>query len=188
MGRWVHVEAHDVLDLGGKGRVFRALECSDAVRLKPVGGPDPLDRTQGHAHDLGHCPSGPVRGFSWRFGAGQRQDIGHDRRGERRPPRRAGFVAQQSFYGLCGIASLPTPDCRSAGTGPPRHLLHGQALGRGQDDPGALDVLERSVPISDDRFQPNHVFRIHEHTYRLGHATRIAHRNPSVNRPNGSVH
>src|SRR5512132_3813093 len=54
----VHVQADDVLDLLGEGRVVGALEGADAVRLQPVRFPDPL-----------HCagrrqPSGRPRGRS----------------------------------------------------------------------------------------------------------------------------
>jgi hypothetical protein len=33
-------------------------------------------------------------------------------------------------------------------------LLHGKALGRGQDNPRTLDMLVRPIPGGDDRFQP----------------------------------
>ena len=46
MGRRVHVEADDVFDLRGEGRIVRALEGADAVGLQMVGFPDALDGAQ----------------------------------------------------------------------------------------------------------------------------------------------
>src|SRR3712207_954975 len=42
VGGWVDVEPHHVLEPLGKLRVARELEGADAVRLKPVRGPDAL--------------------------------------------------------------------------------------------------------------------------------------------------
>lgn len=151
MGRWVHVEADDVFHLGGEGRIPGALEGPEPMGLQAVGSPDALDRAQRHAHCPGHCPSGPVGSLPWRLGAGQRQNSGYDCGGERRLAGRPGFVAQQPFNAFCCIAGLPAPDCWSAGTGSARNLQYREALGRGQDDPGALGMLERPVTITDDR-------------------------------------
>jgi hypothetical protein len=102
---------------------------------------DRIKTDRRHAHYLRHSPSGPMRGLPWRLSTGQCQSLGNDGCGERRCAGRACLVAQQPFHALCRKAGLPTPNCWSTDTGPPRHLLHGQPLGRGQNDPGALDVL-----------------------------------------------
>lgn len=119
---------HDVFHLGGKGRVSRVLECPDAVRLMPVSSPDTLDRAQGALIS----PSGPMRGLPWRLSTGQCQNLGNYSCAERRCAGRACLVAQQPNHPLFGKAGLPAQNCWSAGTGPPRHLLHGQPLGRGK--------------------------------------------------------
>ncbi len=96
MGRRVHVEADDVLDLVGEGGIIGALEGPDAVRLEAVSLPDPLHRAQAQAHGLGHRPAGPVSGRARRLGAGQREHLGHHRCRHGRLAGRAGLVAQQS--------------------------------------------------------------------------------------------
>ena len=45
VGRWIHVEADDILDLGGEGGVARALERAQPMRLEAVSVPDPLHGT-----------------------------------------------------------------------------------------------------------------------------------------------
>ena len=54
MARRVHVEADDVVELGGEVGIGRALEGPDAMRLQPVSGPDALDGSQRQVHRLGH--------------------------------------------------------------------------------------------------------------------------------------
>ena len=61
MARWVHVEANDVVELGGEVWIGRVLEGPDAMRLQPVRGPDALDGAQRQAHRLGHGATGPMR-------------------------------------------------------------------------------------------------------------------------------
>ena len=46
LGR-IDIKADDVLELGGERGVVGAREGADAVRLQPVGLPDPLHRAQG---------------------------------------------------------------------------------------------------------------------------------------------
>ena len=75
LGR-VHVEADDVLDLGGEGGVLGALEGAQAMGLEPMRLPDALDRAQGDADGLGDGAAGPVGGLAGRLRAGQRQDLG----------------------------------------------------------------------------------------------------------------
>jgi hypothetical protein len=54
---------------------------------------------------------------------------------------------------LFGVANLPTPDRRTADTGPARHLLHRQPLDREHDDVHPLNMLERAVAVAEDRGQ-----------------------------------
>jgi len=68
-----HVKANHVLDFFDEGGIVGLLEGAQAVRLKAVGLPDALDRTQADADGLGDRPSRPMRGVSGRLGARQRQ-------------------------------------------------------------------------------------------------------------------
>jgi len=70
MGR-AHVEADDILDLGGEGRVLGALEGAQSVRLQTMLIPDALDGAKGDAHSLGDGPTGPVGDLAGRVGAAQ---------------------------------------------------------------------------------------------------------------------
>lgn len=46
VGRWVHVEADHILDLGGEGGIARVLERPDPMRLQAILLPDPLHGAQ----------------------------------------------------------------------------------------------------------------------------------------------
>ena len=122
MGRRVHVEADDIFDFLGEGRIIGPFEGADAMRLQAVRFPDALDGTQRQADSLGHGSASPMGRFAERLALGQRQHPG-DRRGRHRlPAGRPGFVAQQPFHPGFGIAFLPAPHCRTARTGALRHL------------------------------------------------------------------
>src|SRR4051812_13415825 len=70
MGWRVHIEADNVLDLGGEGGIVGLLEGPDTMRLQPMGLPDALDGTERNADGLGHQASGPVSDRPGRLGAG----------------------------------------------------------------------------------------------------------------------
>jgi hypothetical protein len=114
MARRCHVEADNVLELGQKLGIARALEAADGVRLQPVRGPDALCDSQGQPYRLGHRSAGPMRRLSRRLGATQRHQ----------PPRGgiecarftgvAGPVAQKAVDTGLGETPLATPDDRAA--------------------------------------------------------------------------
>ncbi len=115
MGRRVHVEADDVFDLFGEGRVVGALEGADAVGLKAVRLPDALHRAQAERR-----PPWPWRGRSngWPRGAARRRAAPGPWRHVRRQRCLAGLarlVAQQPIDALLGEALLPSPYRRPAG-------------------------------------------------------------------------
>ncbi len=58
VGGWGHVEADDILDLGGEGEggVARALEHAQPMRLEAVSVPDPLHGTQRDPDRSGYGP------------------------------------------------------------------------------------------------------------------------------------
>jgi hypothetical protein len=70
VGRWIHVEANDVLDLGGKGGIVGPLERAQAMGLKVMGASDALNGSQRNPDGLRHrarpvqwvtAPGGSVR-------------------------------------------------------------------------------------------------------------------------------
>src|SRR5438046_2950385 len=77
----VHIEADDIFDLVGEGRVVGFLEAADPVGLETVGLPDALHGAQADTDRLVNHASGPMRGLSRRLAAGQCQDLGHGRGG-----------------------------------------------------------------------------------------------------------
>lgn len=99
-----------------------------------------------------------------------------------------GGSEQEALDALVGKALLPAPDRGAAGSGPPRHLQNGQALGREQHDPGALDVLERTRPVTDDARQPRLRGFVEENTDSLSDPLRLAYFTDLVNPPYASVH
>lgn len=123
-----------------------------------------------------------------RLGTGQRQHPGDHGRGQRRSARLARLVAQQSVDTLFGVAPLPAPDRRAADTRAVRHLQDRQPLGRQQDNVGPLHMLERAVPVAEDRSQAGAILRSNDDTDGLGHAQRIPAQPLSVNPPSGSAH
>jgi hypothetical protein len=72
-GRWMHVEADDILHLLGQCRVGGAFEGAEAMRLQAVGAPDALHPMQRQADHFGHRATGPMGHLAGRFAAGQRQ-------------------------------------------------------------------------------------------------------------------
>ena len=137
MDRRVHVEADDIFDLFGEGRVVGRLEGADPVGLKMVRLPDALHRAQADAGRLGDHAARPMGGLSGRLAARQRQDFGHRRRRQRFLAGLARLVAQQPVDTLLGEALLPSPYRRPAGAALARHRQHRQ---------GARPTRERSEP------------------------------------------
>ena len=171
MGRRVHVEADDVLDLLGEGGVVRALEGPHAVRLEMVGVPDPLNRSQRDPDRLGHGASRPVGHLSRRFGTGQRQNLCD---GTGRVWWRAGrtrLVVKQAFHALFAEAPLPAPDRRTADARFAGNLQHRSALGREQHDARPQHMLERTRTVFCNLDQPGSISLVQQHTNSLSHGT-----------------
>jgi hypothetical protein len=129
VGGRVYVEADDILDLGGEGRVTRALERAQSMRLEAVSVPDPLHGAQRYPNRPGCGTSGPMGDLAWWLRAGQRQHFRH-RHG--RVGWRAGrtrLVAPKTFDARLSVALLPAPHGRAADARPPSYVLDAQALG-----------------------------------------------------------
>ena len=61
MGWRIEIQADDIDELLGEGRVVRELEVPPAVRAEAVGFPDPLYRLGGNTGRFGHRAQRPVR-------------------------------------------------------------------------------------------------------------------------------
>ena len=188
MSRRCHVEADDVFELGDEIGVVRAFEGSETMGLQLMNLPDPLNRAQRDTHDLGHGAARPVRDFTWRLAASQRNqplNIGVRRR------RLAGLSAaftKKTIDTRLGKPPLPAPNRRPADTGKPGDLGDVQPIRRMQNDPRAGHMLLRPITIGDDRFQANTILGRNNGAYRLRHADSIAHTRNNVNPMNASVH
>jgi len=60
MIRGIDIEADNVLELGGKGRIIRQLELPHLMGLEAVRSPDALDRADAYPDRLGHGRRRPV--------------------------------------------------------------------------------------------------------------------------------
>lgn len=124
----LHVEANDILDLGGKRRIVGPLEGPQPMRLEAMGLPNALDRSQRDTEGLGHRSAGPM-GYSpgW-LGAGQGDDPRDDGRRNGRCARLAGLVSKKAVDTFFGEALLPSPDGRPADASTSRHFEHRQTI------------------------------------------------------------
>ena len=184
----VHVEADDVFDLLRELGIVGAFECAQAMRLETMRVPQALDGAQRNADGLGHGAARPMGGFVRRFRARQRQHFRDDLGGERRAAGLARLVAQKALHPFLAVALLPAPDRRSADAGAASHFQHRQTLGRKENDPRALNMLEPTTAIAGDGEQALAIFGREKDVDGLGHKARLAHAEPFVNPMSASVH
>lgn len=118
-----------------------------------MGPPDPLNRGQADAGDLGHHPTGPVGGLAGRLAERQSDDPLGDLVGHLGNPRQPQLIAQQAFDPGLHEPRLPAPDGGLADAGGAHNLNRAEAIGGGQNDPRAPDVLLRAVAVIDHRLQ-----------------------------------
>jgi len=100
----------------------------------------------------------------------------------------ARFMPQQAVRAFLSEALLPAPYHRAADAKLHRHSLHRSALDRREHDLRALDMLLRTIAISDNRLQHLPIRRTQNHAYRLCHGSRLARPAANVNRLIGSEH
>jgi hypothetical protein len=91
MIRRIDIEADNVPELGGEGRVIGQFELAHLVGLEAMGAPDALDRTDADPDRLGHGRCSPVRRFSRRGTARQVDHLRDHRPIEGRKPTAALF-------------------------------------------------------------------------------------------------
>jgi len=166
----IHVEPDDVLHLGGERGIGGALEGAQPMRLEAVGLPDALHGAQADADHLGHGPPGPVGDGTGRLRAGQGQNLGDGRRGQRSLAGFARLVAQQPVHALFSVMHLPSPHRRAADTRAPGDLQDGQPFGREHNEGRPLHMLLRAVAVAEDRRQARAVLGANDDADSLGHA------------------
>ena len=188
MGRWVHVQAHDILDLGGKLRILGFLEGTDAVGLEAVCPPNPLNTGQRDARNLGHGPPRPMRRLTRRFGAGHGDDLSYRRFGKRSCARLAPGFTEQDFRSSLSEPALPAPNRGSADPASTGDFLCGQAFCREQHGLRPLNMLHWALTVTDDGGQSLAILGIYNDADCLCHADRISWPDPFVNPLSGSVH
>src|SRR5438067_9211086 len=149
----IDIEPDHVAQLLDELGIARQLELPDAVRLKTVGAPDALDRTDTDPDLSRHHRRGPVGRLDRRISQRQRDDsLGHFRF-ERRDARWPGLVAQETFDTLFGKALLPSPDAGLRLARPPHDLDRADAGRTEQHDLGSPDMLLGGVAVADQRVE-----------------------------------
>ncbi len=182
-----HVQPHHILDLLGKSGIARQLEGAQPMRLKPMGFPNALHRSQADADGLGDRASRPMCGVARRFRARQCQHLRDGLGRQRRPAGFARLITQQPIHALLGIAQLPAPHRRPAGPAAPGNLENRQALGRMKNDPRPLHMLLGAVAIRDQTPKLGTIFHGNHDADSLNHPQSIALK-PDVNLVSASVH
>jgi putative transposase len=130
---------------------LRELERAQTMRLEAVAVPQTLDGAKRYADSLGHRAASPMRGLARRFGAGERQHFGDDAGRKRSPSGLARLVAQETSDPLLAISLLPAPNGRAADADLMGDLQHRQTLGRKENDPRPLHVLERAAAVAGEQ-------------------------------------
>ena len=111
-----------------KFRIVRELELPHAMRLKPVGAPDALNRTDRDARDLCHQRAGPVRRLAGRIIERQGDNSCGDFIAQRFDAGRRRLVTQQAFKPFRGETLLPAPDAGLRLTGLAHDCIRARAL------------------------------------------------------------
>ena len=170
MGRRIDVEADHVLELVGEFGVVGDLEGPHPMRLQPLSHPDPSHRRGTDPDRLGHRRRGPMSRRVRRCLVGQRHHPIHRRRRQGRNARRPGLVAAQPRHPLVHEALLPAPHHRLVLADRAGDRGGALAIAGQQHNPGAPDVLLRTVAIPNDRLQSQPISRGHRYRYPFAHS------------------
>ena len=171
MGRRIDLEADDIGEFLGKGRVVRKLELPPAVRADAVRLPDTLHRRGRDAGDLGHGAQRPVGRFMRRRLECQADDLRNALRRHRCLAGRSGPVAKQAVHTLVHEPLLPAPHAglRLGGRG---HVRRGaQGVGAQKDNTRQPDVLLQVLGVRDDRLHALTVARRDGEGNAMAHTT-----------------
>ena len=192
VGRRIHIEADDISDLFDECGIVRQLENPEPVRLKAVGTPYPLHRTNRNTGCLGHRGAGPMGGLKGRRFLGQREYLINLGSRKRRNTGRSRFILQQPVNALAHVPFLPAPHRCFAFPGA-MHDLVGSNPGVAQkNDFGPPGMFPRTVAIRGDGFKTTPINRGNRDGYSLLHD--VDSHNPSQKGipkgtlPLGSIH
>ena len=155
--RWIEVEADDVPELRLELGVLGDLERPCNVRLDVVAGPDPLDRSLGDPHSIGHGAHRPPPPSRGRRRRPSDDPLAHLRRNRRlAPPTRCICQASQAFL---AEAFLPQSDDWAVDPDLTGRLLLAQASGTSQDDPSPAHLALSRGRACQDAFELQALFR-----------------------------
>jgi hypothetical protein len=98
------------------------------------------------------------------------------------------LVAQETIDPFLAVPLLPAPNGRAADAGLIGNLQDWQTLGRKENDPRPLHVLEREPTVAGDGEQTLAILSCEDDVDGLGHAARLAHPAKFVNPVSVSVH
>lgn len=108
--RRIDIEAQDVTQLGGELRGVGQIEPAQPMRLKAMGAPDALYRTDGDPTGFRHRRAGPLAGRGQRAGQRQGYHPFDDPGGQRRNAGGHGLVAPKPRRTGFPETLLPAPD------------------------------------------------------------------------------
>ena len=144
MGWRIDIEADDLGELLGEGRVVRQLEAAPAMWTEAVRLPDRLHRRGRNADRLRHRANRPVGCFVRRRFLRQADDLGDALWRDRRLAGRTGFVAKQTIDPFVHEALLPAPNAGLGFTGLGHDRRGAQTIVAQQNDACPPDVLLRA--------------------------------------------
>ena len=151
VSRWINVEADDIAQLADELRIVGKLELPHPVRLKPVGAPDALNRTDGNTSGLCHQRAGPMGGLAGRVIERQSDDPRGGFIAQRLDARGPRLVAQKAVKTFIRKALLPAPDAGFRLARLAHDPVGAHAIGGEHNDPAAPDMLLRGVAVLDHR-------------------------------------
>ena len=169
-GGRIDIWPDDIAQLVDKFRIVRELELPHAMRLKPVGAPDALNRTDRDARDLCHQRAGPVRRLAGRIIERQGDNSCGDFIAQRFDAGRPRLVTQQAFKPFRGETLLSALDAGLRLAGLAHDCIRARAACAEQNDLGAPYVLLRSVAVLDQSQQPATVGGQNSDGYSSAHA------------------
>ena len=185
--RRIDIKTDNVAQLGDKLAIARQLELAHAMRLEPMGVPDPLHRADADPDLLGHHFGRPMGDFARRIGLRQRNRLLVHCCRQPRDPRRPGLVAQQPVHPLRHETLLPAPHRDLALARPAHDRGRADAVRRHQHDARSPHMLLSAVPIRDDRLQTRTIGGIHLDCDPLAHARPPSPTTPSIHHQDSFV-
>ena len=138
--RRVHVQPHHVPELLHELRIGRELEGPREVRLQPVRPPDPRHLAVVEPRRLRHQPRAPVRPPRGILLQRPAHDLRLHLRGDARSRTAPARPVLQSGETLGLVPVQPPLDGRKRDAHLPAQSPGREAIGRAEDDPGALDA------------------------------------------------